>query len=82
MYRNLAYIMALFFPLGVSGQLFPLSDHYRDNALVINPAYAGSQDALSAAIQYRDQWIGFRDAPKSALLSLHTPVAKDKWDWD
>ena len=48
------------------------------NALAINPAFAGCQDALSATISYRDQWVGFKDAPKSYILSVHTPVYNDR----
>jgi type IX secretion system PorP/SprF family membrane protein len=60
------------------GQMFPLSDHYVVNALAINPAYAGCQDALSATISYRDQWVGYKDSPKSYILSVHTPVYNDR----
>lgn len=62
----------------MSGQMFPLSDHYVVNALAINPAYAGCQDALSLTASYRDQWAGFSDAPKSYILSVHTPVFNDR----
>jgi type IX secretion system PorP/SprF family membrane protein len=58
--------------------MFPLSDHYAFNALVINPAFAGCNDALSATISYRNQWVGFEDAPKSYMLSLHTPLHQDR----
>jgi len=58
--------------------MFPLSDHYVVNALVINPAFAGCQDALSLTASYRDQWIGFNDAPKSYILSVHSPVFNDR----
>ena len=78
MFRKLIYILTLLLPIQVTAQLFPLSDHYTDNALVINPAYAGSHNALSAAVQYRDQWVGFRDAPKSSIVSLHAPLAGDR----
>jgi type IX secretion system PorP/SprF family membrane protein len=27
---------------------------------------------------YRNQWAGFKDSPKSYLLSVHTPVSKDR----
>jgi type IX secretion system PorP/SprF family membrane protein len=48
------------------------------NALAINPAFAGCHDALSATISYRNQWVGFQDAPKSQMLSVHTPVYNDR----
>ena len=58
--------------------MFPLSDHYIYDALAINPAFAGSHDALSATISYRNQWVGFEDSPKSQMLSLHTPIHNDR----
>jgi type IX secretion system PorP/SprF family membrane protein len=58
--------------------MFPLSDHYVVNGLAINPAFAGSHDALSTTISYRDQWVGFKDSPKSYNLSVHTPVNNDR----
>jgi type IX secretion system PorP/SprF family membrane protein len=58
--------------------MFPLSDHYVVNGLAINPAFAGSQEALSLTLSYRDQWAGFKDAPKSYILSVHTPVYNDR----
>jgi len=78
MNRCILVILAMLFPLQLLGQMFPLSDHYRFNALVINPAFAGCHDALSATLSYRNQWVGFKDAPKSINLSIHTPVKNDR----
>jgi type IX secretion system PorP/SprF family membrane protein len=78
MNRFILSILALLFPLQLLGQIFPLSDHYVYNALAINPAFAGCHDALSATISYRNQWVGFKDAPKSYMLSVHTPIYNDR----
>lgn len=78
MNRFILGILTLALPLQLSGQMFPLSDHYVVNALAINPAFAGCQDALSATISFRDQWVGFKDSPKSYILSVHTPVNNDR----
>ena len=58
--------------------MFPVSDHYIFNPLVINPAFAGSYDALSGTISYRNQWVGFEEAPKSCMLSVHTPIHNNR----
>lgn len=58
--------------------MFPLSDNYIYDALPINPAFAGSHDALSATLSYRNQWEGFSDAPKNQTLSLHSPFNNDR----
>jgi len=60
------------------GQLHPLVDQYHLNGLAINPAYAGSQEALNISIHSRNQWIGFEGAPKTNTLSLHTPMRNKK----
>ena len=78
MNRFILSILALLFPLQLLGQMFPLSDHYVYNALAINPAFAGCHDALSATISYRNQWVGFKDAPKSYMLSSHIPIYNDR----
>jgi type IX secretion system PorP/SprF family membrane protein len=78
MNRFILSILSVLFSLNVLGQMFPLSDHYDVNALAINPAYAGCQDALSLTASYRDQWVGFKDAPKSYILSVHSPVYNDR----
>jgi type IX secretion system PorP/SprF family membrane protein len=78
MRRTSICILIILIPIGVFGQLFPLSDHYAYNALSINPAYAGCHEALSTTISYRNQWVGFKDSPKSYTLSLHAPVFNDR----
>jgi Bacteroidetes-specific putative membrane protein len=78
MNRFILSILAVLVPLQLLGQMFPLSDNYVYDAIVINPAFAGCHDALSATISYRNQWVGFNDAPKSQMLSIHTPLDKDR----
>jgi type IX secretion system PorP/SprF family membrane protein len=78
MNRFILSIVVVSFPLQLWGQMFPLSDHYVYNPLAINPAFAGCQDALSASVLYRDQWVGFKDSPKSRILAVHAPVYNDR----
>lgn len=47
---------------------------YFYNKLVLNPAYAGSRDAISVTGLYRTQWVGFDGAPKTQSFSIHAPV--------
>jgi type IX secretion system PorP/SprF family membrane protein len=74
----LIILTVVLFPLHLSGQMFPLSDQYIFNTLAINPAFAGCNDALSATILYRNQWVGFKDAPKGLMLSVHAPIDNDR----
>ena len=47
---------------------------YFFNPLMINPAYAGSQEALNITAIHRDQWTNFNGAPKTTGLSIHSPL--------
>ncbi len=78
MNRLIISIFILLVPFQLKGQMYPLSDQYLNNLLAINPAFAGCQNALSATLFYRNQWVGFKDSPKSQGLSVHTPVKNDR----
>lgn len=47
---------------------------YMFNQLYLNPAYAGSRDALSAIAIARFQWVDFEGAPKTQWFSVHAPL--------
>jgi type IX secretion system PorP/SprF family membrane protein len=47
---------------------------YMFNQTVLNPAYAGIHDGLSASMLWREQWIGFEGAPSTQTFSLHSPL--------
>ena len=52
--------------------------HYSFNTQSINPAYAGSRDALTVTALHRSQWVGFEGAPTTQTLTLHAPILQDK----
>ena len=47
---------------------------YMFNGLAINPAYAGSHDALSATLLTRFQNVGLPGSPNTQTLALHSPL--------
>jgi type IX secretion system PorP/SprF family membrane protein len=57
---------------------YPVYSQYLHNGLMINPAYAGSREALSAVLSYRMQWLGISDAPRIESVSLHSMMKNDK----
>ncbi len=63
--------------IGFSQQL-PQFTQYQYNTISINPAYAGSRNALSAIGLYRNQWTGFDGGPETSTLSIHSPLRNDK----
>lgn len=71
-------LFILFLGAPAFGQLEPLLDQHQLNRLAINPAYAGSQDALNVGIHSRAQWTGFDGAPRTLTLSAHTPMKNKK----
>lgn len=60
--------------LCLRAQHTPLTAQYLFNGLVINPAYAGSNDALTTTLDYRHQWVGFEGAPVTQTIGIHTPL--------
>jgi len=60
------------------GQQDPMFTHYMYNTLSVNPAYAGSRDAMTVTALHRSQWVGFTGAPVTQTLTLHTPVGSDQ----
>jgi type IX secretion system PorP/SprF family membrane protein len=59
-------------------QQLPISTNYVLNNYAYNPAVAGSKGHAVANVNYRNQWVGFKDAPKSYLVSLHGAFGKQK----
>ncbi len=49
---------------------------YMFNGLIINPAYAGVDEALSVTFIGRSQWTGIENAPSTQTLSAHTLFRK------
>ncbi len=60
--------------LGVNAQQDAMFTHYAFNTLAINPAYAGTRDALTITGLSRMQWVSFDGAPVTQTLTLHTPI--------
>lgn len=47
---------------------------YMFNGLALNPAYAGSHEAVSMTFLARDQWSGLDGAPATQTFSIHSPI--------
>lgn len=78
MRRFILGILCIIIPFSAYGQLHPLSNQYIFDALVINPAYSGSKEALSTSILYRNQWVGFKGSPEMMTLTVHAPLRNEK----
>uniref|UniRef100_UPI00404954AE PorP/SprF family type IX secretion system membrane protein n=1 Tax=Fulvivirga sp. TaxID=1931237 RepID=UPI00404954AE len=47
---------------------------YMFNQLAINPAYAGIHEGISTSMLFREQWVGFKGAPSTQTISIHSPL--------
>ncbi len=63
--------------LEATAQQDPHYTQYMYNMNVINPAYAGSKEALSFGLLYRKQWVEIEDAPTTGTFFVHSPVGKN-----
>lgn len=71
-------VFALLVIIGHSrAQQDPMFTQYMFNTLSINPAYAGSADAMAFTAIHRSQWVDFEGAPQTQTLSFHTPLKKE-----
>lgn len=58
----------------VFAQQDPMYTHYMFNTLSINPAYAGSREALNISGLLRAQWVGIDGAPITQTAFAHMPI--------
>lgn len=47
---------------------------YMFNGLAVNPAYSALDEALNVTAVARQQWTGFKGAPNTQTISVHTPI--------
>jgi type IX secretion system PorP/SprF family membrane protein len=73
----LALLFCSFF-LQVKAQQDPLYSQYFNNPMLINPAFAGSNERLYAGVAYRSQWAGMEGGPVTFNLNGHIAVADNK----
>jgi type IX secretion system PorP/SprF family membrane protein len=70
-------ILLAFGTTSLKAQQEPQYTQYMFNMMSVNPAYAGTREALNALMISRLQWVGVEGAPRSHTFALHTPF-KDK----
>jgi type IX secretion system PorP/SprF family membrane protein len=63
--------------LTLTAQQAPMYTHYMYNTLSVNPAYAGSREALTITALHRSQWVDFKGAPITQTLTLHAPLKNE-----
>lgn len=71
-------LWAVFRSFSASAQQDPMYTNYHFNALVFNPAYAGSNEHLALNLSHRQQWLGLEGAPITQTLTAHTPLKNER----
>jgi len=83
--RIIAGLLFFFLLLAGMGKLRaqqdPMYTQYMFNMMSVNPAYAGSFNALNLQALYRMQWLGIEGAPRTLTLSAHAPISDKNMGW-
>ena len=75
--KPLITVMLLGIAVGATlAQQLPQFTQFMYNNLVINPAYAGADEALSLTLLHRSQWTGVDNAPSTQSFSAHSLIKK------
>lgn len=67
-------LLLAFLPCTLAGQQFPHSSAFLENAHLWNPALTAQEPLLEIAAGYRQQWLGYTDAPRSLWTALQLPL--------
>ena len=76
--KKLVLILFVLMSLGSFAQQDALFSQYMFNKLVLNPAYAGTRETISATIVGRRQWVGIDGGPETATFTVHGPLRNRK----
>ncbi len=68
----------VFFSSHAQAQYDAMFTQYMFNETFINPAYAGSKEAMSATMLHRQQWVNFPGRPVTTSFALHGPLMNNK----
>lgn len=78
MKKLLAVIAASCLSTLVLAQQDPQFSQNMFNRLYVNPAYAGSSEALCASALFRSQWVNYDGAPKTGVFNFDAPLLNNK----
>ena len=81
MMNKVFHIILLYFVMfqALKAQQVPLYSQYMMNGFLLNPAVAGSEGYTAINITAREQWLGFKDAPKTHAISAQTRILKNSF---
>ncbi len=71
-------LASLILSKNANAQSEPMFSQYTFNEVFINPAYAGSHEALSLSSVYRNQWANLEGSPTTKTVTAHTHLFNSK----
>ncbi|MEL7021420.1 MAG: PorP/SprF family type IX secretion system membrane protein, partial [Bacteroidota bacterium] len=73
--KKILYTLLFLFAYSITyAQHNPHFSHFMFNKLAVNPAYAGSKEALTVMALYRHQWEGIAGAPRTGKAAALLPL--------
>src|SRR5690606_35614240 len=75
--KHIVSVSLVLVALSSYAQQDPQYTQYMYNTVNVNPANAGSREALSIFGMYRTQWVGMEGAPHTGVFSVHSPVGEN-----
>jgi type IX secretion system PorP/SprF family membrane protein len=75
---GLVLFIVLVLSKNTSAQYDAMFTQYMFNEMFINPAYAGSKEAMSVNLLHRQQWMNFPGRPITTTFSVHGPLMNKK----
>lgn len=74
--KRILVILSLVVSVNSFSQQIPQYSQYLRNQFMVNPAAAGVYDFVDVTMGGRWQWMGFGDEPRTAYLSVTSPVTR------
>lgn len=74
----LALLLFIGGAISVSAQQKAMFTQYMFNGLMINPSYSSMDEAINVTALARQQWVGFKGAPNTQTISVHSPVKQSR----
>ena len=68
----------ILYSITANAQYDAMFTQYMFNEMYINPAYAGSKEAMAVNLTHRQQWVNFPGRPITSAFTLHGPLSNNK----
>ena len=78
MKKLITILIGAIFAINVYAQNEPVVAHFAYHTNVFNPAVSGNTRDIYVGALYRQQWVGFKEAPSTLLIDAYAGIAKIK----